>query len=72
MEIFDSHAHLDQLEDLPGALREASAAGVCGIMAVGVDLVSSKKILEIKKKVFRSPRLRRIGCPPWRDKGTGT
>jgi len=43
----DCHAHLDQLEDLDAALAEARDAGVSGIMAVGVDLASNRRNLDI-------------------------
>ena len=45
--IFDTHAHIDQLEDLPGALRRADEAGVSAVMAMSVDLPSMQKVLEI-------------------------
>jgi len=48
MFLFDTHAHLDQIEDIESALKDAVAAGVKGILAVGVDLASNKKNLQIK------------------------
>jgi TatD DNase family protein len=45
--LFDTHAHLDQLDDLDVALGEARSAGVVGIIAVGTDTVSNKKTLLI-------------------------
>lgn len=50
MQTYDTHAHLDHLEDIDKALTEASAAGVSGIVGVSVDLASSRKNLEIKRK----------------------
>ncbi len=47
MSIIDTHAHIDQLEDLPGALARADEAGVSDIVAVSVDLDSMKKVLAI-------------------------
>ena len=47
MNIIDTHAHIDQLEDLSGALARADQAGVSDIVAVSVDLDSMKKLLEI-------------------------
>ena len=43
----DCHAHLDELNDLSELLKEAREAGVKGIIAVGMDVESSKKILQI-------------------------
>ena len=45
--LVDSHAHLEELDDLPEFLEEAKAASVCGIIAVGMDIESNKKILKI-------------------------
>jgi TatD DNase family protein len=41
-ELFDSHAHLDMLEDVDGALVRMRAAGVSGVVTIGVDLASSR------------------------------
>ena len=49
MTIIDTHAHIDQLEDLPGALSRAHEAGVSDIVAMSVDLDSMKKVLAIKQ-----------------------
>jgi TatD DNase family protein len=45
--LFDTHAHLDQLQDLGAALEQARAVGVVGIIAVGTDAVSNEKTLRI-------------------------
>ncbi len=47
MSLVDCHAHLEELEDLSESLDEAKAAGVRGIIAVGMDIESNKKILKI-------------------------
>ena len=47
MRVIDCHAHLDQLDDLGQSLEQAKVEGVCGIMAVGVDLASNKRNIEI-------------------------
>lgn len=44
MFIYDTHAHLDHIEDLEGALRRAADAGVRGIVAPGMDLASCEKL----------------------------
>ena len=41
--LVDGHAHLEELDDLPESLQEAKEAGVCGILAVGMDIESNKK-----------------------------
>ncbi len=45
--LFDTHAHLDQVGDLPSALEQAKAAGVIGIISVGTDRLSNEKTLRI-------------------------
>ena len=45
MFLVDCHAHLDELDDLSEALQEAKTAGVRGIIAVGVEVESNKRIL---------------------------
>ena len=43
----DCHAHLDELNDVSESLKAAGEAGVKGIIAVGMDVESNKKILQI-------------------------
>lgn len=56
MKIYDTHAHLDQLEGLNGAMERAHAAGVVGIVAISMDLESCRKNLEIRKR-FSVPKV---------------
>ena len=56
MTAFDTHAHLDHLENLDEALKAAQQQGVEGIVAVSVDLESNKKNLAIKRSV-KSPKI---------------
>ncbi len=65
--LVDGHAHLEQLDDLPRSLQEAKEAGVCGIVAVGMDIESNKKILQIAGSNTRYvyPAL---GFHPWEIK----
>ncbi|MDD3374815.1 MAG: TatD family hydrolase [Candidatus Omnitrophica bacterium] len=48
--LIDTHAHLDGIEDIDSALNRAKEAGVTTIIAQGVDLASNKKNLAIKQK----------------------
>ena len=62
MNIIDTHAHIDQLEDLPGALARADEAGVSDIVAVSVDLDSMKKVLAkgpncLDSGSYKSPKI---------------
>jgi TatD DNase family protein len=54
--IIDTHAHIDQLEDLPGALNRAHEAGVNDIVAMSVDLDSMKKVMEIASQ-YQKPKI---------------
>jgi len=62
--LIDVHAHLDQLEDLLNSLEEARAAGVRGIIGVGMNVESNRKVLEIseKNKGYVYPA---VGYHPW-------
>ncbi|HET6488678.1 MAG TPA: TatD family hydrolase [Syntrophales bacterium] len=64
LEIFDAHAHLNEFEDLPSAIERARAAGVIGIVAVGMDMASNLRTLEIAGQypgyVFPA-----LGYHPW-------
>ena len=64
MELIDTHAHLDELEDLPGALREASEAGVAAIIAVGMSYESNQKVLELSHK-YTGLVFAALGLHPW-------
>lgn len=48
--LVDCHAHLDELGDLSEALKEAKTAGVKGIIGVGVNVDSNKRILKIAEE----------------------
>jgi len=65
-EIFlvDGHAHLEELGNLSGSLNEAKAAGVCGIIAVGMGVESNRKVLQIAD-VNRGYVYPALGYHPW-------
>ncbi|MGA2515895.1 MAG: TatD family hydrolase, partial [Thermodesulfobacteriota bacterium] len=62
--LVDGHAHLNELSGLSGSLQEARAAGVRGIVGVGMDIESNKKIVQIARanNQFVYPAL---GYHPW-------
>jgi TatD DNase family protein len=43
----DTHAHLDDIPDLADAIEAAKKAGVAAIIAVGIDIASNQKLLQI-------------------------
>lgn len=65
LQVIDTHAHLDELPDPARTIAEARAGGVAGIVAVGQDVVSNRKTLEIASKHpgFVYPA---VGYHPWR------
>jgi len=65
--LIDAHAHLDELTDLTESLQEAKTAGVRGIIAVGMDVESNGKVLQIAEvnPGFVYPAL---GYHPWEIK----
>lgn len=48
--LVETHAHLDEIADLDQALKEAEAAGVTAIIAVGQDYESNQKTLDIAER----------------------
>src|SRR3989338_5240425 len=56
MKTYDTHAHLDQLENLESALNNATAAGVKGIVAISMDYASCENLLKIKQS-YKEPRI---------------
>jgi TatD DNase family protein len=62
--LIDTHAHLDEIEDLAKAVDEAKQAGLVAIIAVGQDYESNLKTLDIaeRHKHFVYPAL---GLHPW-------
>ena len=64
LRLVDTHAHLDEIGDLPTAMDNARAAGLSAIIAVGQDLASDVKVLEIAEQYpgFVYPAL---GWHPW-------
>jgi len=65
--VVDTHAHLDELPDPETAIKEAREGGVLGIVAVGQDIPSNQKTLEVagRHPGFVFPA---IGYHPWRLK----
>lgn len=63
-QLIDSHAHLEELEDLDSAMERARLSGVIAIVAVGSDYQSNNQVLEIAQRYenFVYPAL---GYHPW-------
>ncbi len=63
-QLVDTHAHLDEIEDLERTISEAKLANLTAIIAVGSDLQSNRKVLSLTQayKGFVYPAL---GLHPW-------
>lgn len=66
--LIDTHAHLEEIEDLEQAIAEAKSANVIAIIAVGSDYESNQKVLALAQTYedFVYPAL---GLHPWNIKG---
>ena len=62
--LIDTHAHLDEIEDLEPCLAAAQEAGVVAIIAVGSDLDSNKKVLELAE-AYKGYVYPALGWHPW-------
>jgi TatD DNase family protein len=62
--MIDSHAHLNEIADVEGALRRAQEAGLTGIIAVGMEVASNRATLALHR---RFPHLvyAAVGYHPW-------
>ena len=63
-ELVDTHAHVDEIADIPAALAAARAAEVVSILAVGQGLDSNRRVLELASAY---PDIIRpaLGYHPW-------
>ncbi|MFC1926350.1 TatD family hydrolase [Chloroflexota bacterium] len=62
--LVDTHAHLDEIEDLDEVLEEARRVGLIAVVAVGQGYESNLKVLEISEK-HRSFVYPALGLHPW-------
>ncbi len=62
--LVDTHAHLEEIQNLERAIVEAKSAGVIAIIAVGSDYESNQRVLELAQtyKGFVHPA---VGWHPW-------
>ena len=67
MDLVDTHAHLEEIEDLDGAIRRAEEKGVIAIITMGMDVKSSLWSLNESRK-HQTENLKiypAIGIHPW-------
>lgn len=64
IELIDGHAHLNELNDIPGECARARDMGISAIIGVGMDMASNRRILALAEEypgyVFPA-----IGFHPW-------
>jgi TatD DNase family protein len=65
--LIDSHVHIDELADLPGSVRRAQSVGIKAVIAVGSDLVSNEKVLQLAQ-TFPGFLFPALGLHPWQIK----
>lgn len=64
MNLIDTHAHLDSVKNIDAALERAHEAGVSAIVAVGEDLASNQKNLELAKRIEKPKIVLALGIHP--------
>ncbi len=64
LKAIDTHAHLDHVEGVEEALKEAYQVGVKGVVTVGIDLTANTKNLEIKRKTKEPEIFLALGIHP--------
>ena len=64
MKTIDTHAHLDELDDLELALNKARESGIEAIITVGSNTQSNQKILEIRQG-YPDLVYPALGLHPW-------
>lgn len=62
--MIDTHAHLDEIEEIDRAIQRAKDAGIRSIVAVGMDLASNMTTLDLAEK-FPDMVHPAIGYHPW-------
>lgn len=62
--MIDSHAHLNEIEDVDAALARARKVGVTGIVAVGMDMASNQATLALRRR-FPDLVYPAMGYHPW-------
>ena len=66
--LIETHAHLEEIEDLEQAITEAKSANVIAIIAVGSDYESNQKVLTLAQ-VYKDFVYPALGLHPWNLKG---
>jgi len=66
MKLFDTHAHLNQIDDIDGVLRRAREAEVDKILIAGLDLDSNREVIKIYNSIKNFNLYLALGIHPYR------
>ena len=67
--LIDTHAHLEQVENLEQAITEAKTANIIAIIGVGSDYESNQKVLALAQ-VYKNFIYPALGLHPWNLKSS--
>jgi TatD DNase family protein len=67
LNLIDAHVHLDMIRPVEPAIANARAAGISVIVAVGMDIFSNRKTLELSRQ-FPGMVYPALGYHPWNIK----
>jgi len=65
LQLIDTHAHLDEIKDIDGALSRAKEAGIRAVVGLGSDLSSNRRILDLSG-LYPGYVFPALGLHPWR------
>ena len=63
-QLIDTHAHLEEIENLEPVLAEARSANIIAVVAVGSDYKSNQKVLQLAE-LYRDFVYPALGFHPW-------
>lgn len=67
--LIDTHAHLEEIENLEQALAEAKSANIIAIIGVGTDYESNQKVLDFAR-TYKDLVYPALGLHPWNIKAS--
>lgn len=66
--LIDTHAHLEELENIDQIITAAKSAGIAGIICVGSGFNSNKKVIELSR-IYEKLIFPALGLHPWEIHG---
>lgn len=68
IKLIDTHAHLEELENIDHIIRTAQNAGIVAIICVGSGFASNEKVLELSR-IYEKIIFPAMGLHPWEIHG---